>query len=147
MKTLFILVAVLLLAGCTSPLSVMMNNSFVSVQPTPPPAYMVGTFTGNMGPYLATMVMGNDGNGILCSSLGGTNAVDKLKFSGTKIYNQSGGTVLALADGNRLILRVEMGLGADHLFLPDPELKQASIYCAQALKGGNTNHAVDQAQK
>ena len=50
----YLVLGSLALAGCQSPVDDMLNNNFVQIKAEPAPSQIIGFWTGNMGPYLAS---------------------------------------------------------------------------------------------
>ena len=51
----YLVLGSLALAGCQSPVDDMLNNNFVQIKAEPAPSQIIGFWTGNMGPYLASL--------------------------------------------------------------------------------------------
>ncbi|QCF24830.1 J517_1871 family lipoprotein [Hydrocarboniclastica marina] len=125
---------VIALAGCQSPMSDMMNNNFVAITPEPVPDGLVGSWTGNMGPYLVSMKWQSDGHGSFCYSYGTADVLQKVKFSEGTIQIQDG-TKLILKEQNSesITVHAPYAAGKDTILYTDPDYKNASEYCAKAL--------------
>ena len=123
------------LVGCQSPMSDMMNNNFVGITPEPVPDQLVGTWTGNMGPYLVSMQWEPDGYGHFCYSYGTADVLQKIKFSGGEIFIQDG-TRLEIKEHTRQLMTVHAPYfaGKDSKLYTDADFQNASAFCAEALK-------------
>ncbi len=133
-KMLGFMVFASMLVGCQSPVSHMMNNNFVAIIADPVPGDWVGTWTGNMGPYLVSMQWQPDGYGRFCYSYSTANVLQKIKFSEGGIYIQDG-TKLELKEysAKSVIVHAPYFAGKESIFYPDPDFRNASEYCAKAL--------------
>ena len=129
--------AVLLaLAGCASPINDMLNNKFVSITPQVAPESLVGVWSGNMGPYLASFSFKGAGYGIFCYSWGTADVIQKVKYSNNIIYIQDGSKLEIKESNNDLLVVNANYLGGNKsTFYKDKDLKEASQYCANKLRG------------
>ena len=126
--------ALLLLSGCAMH-NDMMNNNFPAVVAVAPPAKLIGTWTGSIGYYLATVRVEPDGTGILCASWSGRDSINALKYDGKQVrFSDSTRTTVKRLDNKLLVLRADYYFGADYTFHRDDELKQAAPYCLEKLK-------------
>lgn len=126
-------ISVIILAGCTTPIiDDMANNDFVGVTAEPAPNDLVGTWTGSMGPYLATLRIGKDGNGLLCSSYAGTDSVMRVKYADNSIKAQTGTPMdVKSMTEDRLNVQAPYFGSPEHTFYKDKALKNASPFCAK----------------
>lgn len=133
MRAAVLALALALLAGCAMQRDIMQND-FVGLAPQSPPADIVGTWSGSMGPYLVTMRIKPDGRGVMCSSYNDTNSMARIKFFDGRIHAQSGAQVgiKSVADAS-MVLHTGYYMGRDDQFYRDKHLKSASIYCAENL--------------
>ena len=124
-----------LFLGCASPVSDMLNNEFLSIKPTTPPAPLPGFWTGTVGPFLTTLQFTESGNGYMCHS-GATNVISKTKYTNGEIFLQ-GGTRLEVINltSEKLVANSPYGFGSQFTFYPDDDLNNASIYCGKELAG------------
>ncbi|BDM64572.1 hypothetical protein NFHSH190041_20240 [Shewanella sp. NFH-SH190041] len=123
----------MLLAGCASPFSDMLNNKFMNVVQTPQPN-LAGLWTGTMGPYLVTMQINPNGSGVSCYEYNGTGGIQRLKVSSDTVFMQDGTKVTVAQKGGQLEVSVPYLGGGSYKFVPDNELAQASLFCADKLK-------------
>ena len=135
LKVIWAVALIVGLAGCQSPISDMMNNNFVGITPESVPVELVGTWTGNMGPYLVSLQWQQDGYGHFCYSYGTADVLQKIKFSGGKIFIQDG-TRLEIKEHTKQLMTVHASYfaGKDSKLYSDPEFRKASAFCAEALK-------------
>lgn len=122
------------LTGCVSPVSDMLNNQFTTI--TPEASGIDGLWTGNNGPYLVTLKFNKDGTGIYCASMTGAEYLYKFKTNGSDLITQDGiKQTIKEKSSNSLILRVSyLGVSNEFKYIPDNDLKNASIYCQKELK-------------
>jgi hypothetical protein len=130
------LVMVLVLAGCKSPIDDIINNKFIETNISAPPADIVGTWTGNNGPYLITMKIFDDGSGLSCSSWNDKNSVNKIKFSAGYLYFQDGAKMAVSISGGKLIGKFDYSFTNDVSFVEDKKLTNASLFCQSAFPVG-----------
>lgn len=133
MKSLLIAgVLVFGLVGCVSPTSDMLNNNFTTIIPAD--NSINGYWSGNNGPYLVTFKFNGDGTGLMCSSYGDSNTLEKLKITNGVMYMQNGlkQTILESSENN-LTLKVNYLGSAKFNYKPDPKLINASPYCEKNL--------------
>jgi hypothetical protein len=125
---------VIVLSGCQSPMSDMMNNNFVATTPEPVPKGLDGPWTGNMGPYLVTMKLQSDGYGLFCYSYGTADVLQKVKFSEGTIQIQDG-TKLILKEQkpDSITVYAPYAAGKDTVLYTDLDYRNASGYCAKEL--------------
>ena len=123
------------LAGCQSPIQGMLNNNFVAIDPESLPESLVGTWTGNMGPYLVSLKWMADGRGLFCSSYGTADYIQKIKYSQGEILIQDG-TKLQIRDHTTELMTVYAPYyaGKESLLYADSNFQHASAYCANALE-------------
>lgn len=125
---------VIALAGCQSPVRDMMNNNFVAIIPEPVPEGLVGSWTGNMGPYLVSMKWQTDGHGSFCYSYGTADVLQKVKFSENTIQIQDGTKFLLKEQNSESItIYAPYAVGKETILYTDPDYKNASAYCAKAF--------------
>lgn len=129
-------VVLLALGGCASPVNDMLNNKFVSIAPEVAPASLIGIWSGNMGPYLASFSFEGDGYGVFCYSWGMADVIQKVKYSNNIIYIQDGSKLEIKESNNDLLVVNANYLGGNKsTFYKDKDLKEASQYCANKLSG------------
>lgn len=139
-----------LLAGCSSLggqqleehrkmeaiFSDMKTIDFVGMESKAPPAEIVGTWTGNLGPSLSTLKIAADGTGLLCAAnVYGAYSVTKIKFDGTQVRNQGGGRYdVTAVDQNTINVHMPY-FKADppSRFYRDTDLSKATGDCAKGL--------------
>ena len=86
----YLVLGSLALAGCQSPVDDMLNNNFVQIKAEPAPSQIIGFWTGNMGPYLASLSFDKSGNGYFCYSYGTADVIQKVKYAEDTIFIQDG---------------------------------------------------------
>lgn len=106
------------------------NNDFVSLNAEPLSLPIQGIWSGNMGPFLVTMKLQEDGNGEMCSSYAGTDNVSRLKYVDDVIYSQEGGRFTIMAHSpDSMILGSPYESSISNQFIEDSALIEASNYC------------------
>ncbi|MEV8215723.1 J517_1871 family lipoprotein [Leifsonia sp. NPDC077715] len=133
MKKIILLSLIMLLSGCVTPVTQMMNNKFSDIVPTKPLA--AGIWTTSVGPGLSTIKLNEDGNGILCEDTSGYLNLNKLKYSNGQLYAQNG-LILKVISLNQDVLEAKTTLSAfniDMVYKKDSDLKAASLKCAKEL--------------
>ncbi|EXA86692.1 J517_1871 family lipoprotein [Acinetobacter baumannii] len=133
MKKIILLSLAILLSGCVTPVTQMMNNKFSDIEPTKPQA--TGIWTTSVGPGLSTIKLNEDGNGILCEDTSGHVNLNKLKHSNGQLYAQNG-LILKVISLNQNVLEAKTTLSAfniDMVYKKDSDLKAASLKCAKEL--------------
>lgn len=133
MKTIILLGVVILLGGCVSPATQMINNKFSEVQPSIPS--VSGIWTISIGPSISTIKLDSDGNGILCDDTNGHVVFNKVKYANNMIYIQNGMT-LEVKLLNKDILESRITLSASNsnmVYKADNDLKATSLKCAKEL--------------
>lgn len=121
--------SLILVAGCQSPMSDIINNKYMQVTPEPVRPTMVGFWTGTMGPYLTTMKVDADGTGVLCYSWSSNDIVQKFKHNGSVLYVQDGLKVNISEADNSLVLESNYFASKPNQLFKDSSLKEASIFC------------------
>lgn len=135
MKKIITIISLLGLTACTMPTDDMLNNKFVSISPQPlGNVYTESIWTGNNGPYLITLILHNDGTGVMCSSYQTRNSLEKTKYNDGILYDQSGGRTKLSLNGNNLIGNSPYFGAKTIIFYRDNDLKEASIYCKKAIE-------------
>ena len=120
------------LVGCISPSGDMLNNNFTTIVPTD--NSLNGYWSGNNGPYLVTFKFNGDGTGLMCSSYGDSNTLEKLKVSNGVMYMQNGlKQTITKNTKDDLVLKVSYLGSATFNYTPDPKLTNASPYCEKNL--------------
>lgn len=106
------------------------NNDFVSLTAEPLNIPIQGIWSGNMGPYLVTMKLQENGTGEMCSSYAGTDNVSRLKYVDNMIYSQEGGRFTIMAHStDRMTLGSPYESSISNRFIEDSALLEASNYC------------------
>lgn len=124
----------LVLAGCAMPMDDMLNNRFTEVAPMPLHEALTGAWTGSMGPWLATIKLSPDGTGLMCSSLGDKDLLNRLKVVGGVAYVQDGTRFEIAQSGEALSVKTAYFGGGAYRFSKDSTLTQASVFCSGKLK-------------
>ncbi|MDA3557827.1 hypothetical protein MKL42_10045 [Acinetobacter sp. AOR15_HL] len=133
MKKIILLGVVVLLGGCVTPSTQMINNKFSEVQPSIPS--VSGIWTISIGSSISTIKLDSDGNGILCDDTNGHVVFNKVKYANNMIYIQNGMT-LQVKLLNKDILESRITLSASNsnmVYKADNDLKSASLKCAKEL--------------
>ncbi|WP_459659777.1 hypothetical protein ACL9Z5_001936 [Acinetobacter calcoaceticus] len=133
MKKIILLGVVVLLGGCVTPSTQMINNKFSEVQPSIPS--VSGIWTISIGPSISTIKLDSDGNGILCDDTNGHVVFNEVKYANNIIYIQNGMT-LEVKLLNKDILESRITLSASNsnmVYKADNDLKSASLKCAKEL--------------
>jgi len=133
MKKIILLGVVVLLGGCVTPATQMINNKFSEVQPSIP--LVSGIWTISIGPSISTIKLDSDGNGILCDDTNGHVVCNKVKYANNMIYIQNGMT-LEVKLLNKDILESRITLSASNsnmVYKADNDLKATSLKCAKEL--------------
>lgn len=135
MKKLVLLFIALGMVGCQSPLDDVIKNQFSTTEPQSPPVEVQNTWSGSIGPYLATIVMDDTGMGLYCYSSGDVHILEKIKYSNGKFYFQNGPKAEVSLEGESLkITSNSYGISTTTLMKKDPLLQEASLYCEDKLK-------------
>ncbi|MEO1892514.1 MAG: J517_1871 family lipoprotein [Alcanivorax sp.] len=122
------------LIGCATPLDGLLDSRYSEVRPAPAPSQMVGTWTGNMGPYLLTLQVESDGTGLYCYSWNEKHAVNRLKYDGERLVFQDGARAeVVSASSEKLVLRPSYEHSSESVLRDDQELREASPFCATEL--------------
>lgn len=122
-----------LLSGCVTPLTQMMNNKFSEIQPTSPS--VSGIWTVSIGPGISTIKLDSDGNGILCEDTSGHVVFNKVKYANNMIYIQNG-MALEVKLLNKDLLEARTMISTSNLnmvYKADNGLRAASLKCAKEL--------------
>lgn len=121
----------LLVTGCSTPVDDLINNKFAEVVAKPAKDQYIGVWTGSTGPWLTTMSIKQNGEGIYCSSWAQRNFTGNIKVADDLVNYQDGAKLqIALVDGVIVGNYVGKGHGdAQYKFMRDPVLKAASPYC------------------
>lgn len=133
MKKIILLGVVVLLGGCVTSSTQMINNKFSEVQPSTPS--VSGIWTISIGSSISTIKLDSDGNGILCDDTNEHVVFNKVKYANNMIYIQNGMT-LELKLLNKDILESRITLSASNsnmVYKADNDLKAASLKCAKEL--------------
>ncbi|WP_202744408.1 J517_1871 family lipoprotein [Acinetobacter pittii] len=133
MKKINLLIMTVLLSGCVTPLTQMMNNKFSEIQPTSPS--VSGIWTVSIGPGISTIKLDSDGNGILCEDTSGHVVFNKVKYANNMIYIQNG-MALEVKLLNKDLLEARTMISASSLnmlYKADNGLIAASLKCAKEL--------------
>ncbi len=132
MKKIILMSLVITLTGCAAT-SDMTNNQYMATTPTS--TELNGFWTGVNGPYTVTYAFKKDGTGLMCSSWGGNDSLEKLKINGSEVILQSGlKQTIKLQTSTKLELRANYYVGATYTYIPDPSLSNASPYCEKNLR-------------
>ena len=126
--------ASLVLGGCVSPATQMINNKFLDVEVTPPEN--TGIWTTAAAGGLSSIKLNQDGTGMMCEDNGHSVNVYQLRNSNNLIYVQNGMSLRKITI-NKESLNVKTTLSAfnvDMKYRADIDLKLASPRCAQELK-------------
>lgn len=133
MNKIILLGVVVLLGGCVTPSTQMINNKFSEVKPLAPS--VSGIWTISIGPSISTIKLDSDGNGILCDDTNGHVVFNKVKYANNMIYVQNG-MILEVKLLNKDILESRITLSASNsnmVYKADNDLKSASLKCAKEL--------------
>lgn len=122
----------LTLVGCQSPVNDILNNDFVIIKAQPVPQEIVGFWTGNMGPYLASLSFDKSGHGYFCYSYGTADVIQKVKYAGGTIFIQDG-TKLSFdsVSSNELKLSSKYFGSSVSKFYLDNDRQEASEFCSE----------------
>lgn len=132
MNKIILLGVVVLLGGCVTPSTQMINNKFSEVTLAPS---VSGIWTISIGPSISTIKLDSDGNGILCDDTNGHVVFNKVKYANNMIYVQNG-MILEVKLLNKDILESRITLSASNsnmVYKADNDLKSASLKCAKEL--------------
>ncbi|MBJ8433431.1 J517_1871 family lipoprotein [Acinetobacter pittii] len=133
MKKIIYLVSTVLLGGCVTPTTQIINNKFSEVQPSIPSVSGIWTFS--IDPNISTIRLDSDGNGILCEDTSGHVVLNKVKYANNMIYIQND-MVLEVRLLNKDILEARTILSAstsNMIYEADNDLKAASLKCVKEL--------------
>ncbi|MCU4562058.1 J517_1871 family lipoprotein [Acinetobacter sp. WU_MDCI_Abxc222] len=133
MKKIIYLVSTVLLGGCVTPTTQIINNKFSEIQPSIPSVSGIWTFS--IDPSISTIRLDSDGNGILCEDTSGHIVLNKAKYANNMIYIQNG-MVLEVRLLNKDILEARTILSAstsNMIYEADNDLKAASLKCVKEL--------------
>ncbi len=133
MKKIILLGVVVLLGGCVTPATQMINNKFSEVQPLAPS--VSGIWTISISPSISTIKLDLDGNGILCDDNNGQVVFNKVKYANNMIYIQNGMTLeVKLLNKDILESRITLSASSSNMvYKADNDLKAASLKCAKEL--------------
>lgn len=133
MKKIILLGVVVLLGGCVTPSTQMINNNFSEVQPSIPS--VSGIWTILIGSSISTIKLDSDGNGILCDDTNGHVVFNKVKYANNMIYIQNGMTLeVKLLNKDILESRITLSASTSNMvYKADNDLKVASLKCAKEL--------------
>lgn len=124
----------LLLIGCQSPVNDMLNNNFVSIKSEKTPDVFVGIWTGNMGPYLTTFNLKDDGSGVFCYSYGTSDVMQKVKYLNGNIFIQDGTKLeIESKNTNSFVAKANYFGGNETTYYQDNNLREASQFCVDKL--------------
>ena len=89
-----------------------------------------------MGPYLATIKIREDGNGLMAYSYGTSNVLSKVKYqSDGKLYFQDGTKVeITIISPTQINLFAPYLLGHTSKFFRDEQLKEAPLFAIDDIK-------------
>ena len=133
MKKIILLGVVVLLGGCVTPATQMINNKFSELQPSIPS--VSGIWTISIGPTISTIKLDSDGNGILCDDTNGHVVFNKVKYANNMIYIENG-MILDVKTLNKDIIEARTILSASNsnmIYKADNDLKAASLKCAKEI--------------
>ncbi|MBJ9935909.1 J517_1871 family lipoprotein [Acinetobacter pittii] len=133
MKKIIYLVSTVLLGGCVTPTTQIINNKFSEVQPSMPSVSGIWTFS--IDPNISTIRLDSDGNGILCEDTSGHVVLNKVKYANNMIYIQND-MVLEVRLLNKDILEARTIFSAstsNMIYEADNDLKAASLKCVKEL--------------
>jgi len=132
MKKIILIMLTIVVTGCAATAD-MTNNQYMVITPTP--TELSGFWTGVNGPYTVTYAFKKDGTGLMCSSWGGNDSLEKLKINGSEVILQSGlKQTIKSKTNSKLELRANYYGGATYSYIPDPSLSNASPYCEKILR-------------
>ena len=132
-KILLIGIAGLLMVGCVSPATQMIDNKFLDAQVTQPE--VAGIWTTAAAGGLSTIKLNQDGTGVMCEDNGHSVNVYQLRNSGSLIYAQNGMALKKITINNQ-ILNVKTtfsAFNADMKYRADNELRLATPRCAKEI--------------
>ncbi|NUG24449.1 J517_1871 family lipoprotein [Acinetobacter lactucae] len=133
MKKIIFLGATVLLGGCITSTTPMINNKFNAIEPSIPS--VSGIWTISIGPSISTIKLDADGNGILCDDTSGRIVFNKVKYANNMIYIQNG-MALEVKTLNTDILEARTILSAsttNMIYKADNDLKVASLKCIREI--------------
>ncbi|MEB7641765.1 J517_1871 family lipoprotein [Acinetobacter pittii] len=133
MKKIIYLVSTVLLGGCVTPTTQIINNKFSEVQPSIPSVSGIWTFS--IDPNISTIRLDSNGNGILCEDTSSHVVLNKVKYANNMIYIQND-MVLEVRLLNKDILEARTILSAstsNMIYEADNDLKAASLKCVKEL--------------
>lgn len=139
-KPILLAVITAFVASCAMPTDDYLNNRYLEQTPVTPSDDMVGTWTGNRGPYLVTVVIEADGTGLHCYDWKEIKTVEKLIFNGEEIFYQSGVREKPIPESGRLILQSPYLGKSKDTYHSDSGLTKASVYCAEQLGRQKQRH-------
>lgn len=136
MKATTCLLALLLLSACASSLSDMQNNKFTTLVAAPAPKTIQGVWSGNMGPYLMSIKIKEDGNALMAYSYGTNNVLSRAKYQPDgKLYIQDGSKVDVSANApDELNVKNPYLFGQTSKFRRDEQLQEAPLFAVDELR-------------
>jgi hypothetical protein len=122
-------------SGCVTPIGDLTRGDFSSIQAEAPPQGIIGTWTGSSGPYLVTLKIGDDGSGVMCSSYGGKDILQRAKYNAGNIITQDGARA-ALASAGATAVTMEPRYSGSKISTlnEDVGLTKASLPCVKLLR-------------
>ena len=125
-----------MICSCASPLGDMQNNRFTSLVASTPAKEIQGLWSGNMGPYLMTIKIKEDGNSLMAYSYGASNVLSRAKYQPDgKLYFQDGSKVELVANSpNELSVKNPYLFGQTSKFLRDDQLKEAPLFAVEEIR-------------
>ena len=125
---------VVVLSGCVTPVSQMLDNKFLDARLTSPE--VAGVWTTAAGGGLSTIKLNQNGTGVMCEDNGHSLNVYQLRNSSNLIYAQNGMSLKKIVINND-VLNVKTTLSAfnvDMKYRADNGLNLASPRCAKEIK-------------
>jgi hypothetical protein len=134
-KLIGFVVAAVAITGCAGSYEAAMDNKFFDTVKTPPPASLVGNWSGGYSMVVMTFKILPDGSGLACTSQGSSNSVYQMKHNDGRLYFQTGGNVTVQQAGDSLLATYPpiMGTQAEMWMVRDSSLENASPYCQQNM--------------
>ena len=101
---------------------------------TPQPSSLTGVWTGpHQNISIATIIINNDGNGLVCQDYNGSARVTSVKRVGRKIYSQDGG-FWNIKNESQDKFDLAYGLGGSYQLVRDSDYKNLTPACKDKLK-------------